>query len=256
MPFDNKNIKIYDMSIWQTIMFDSNGNLLPPDRQKHINFNKVRDIGKALAVILKAGQYYYKDPAFDIGWRNAKLAGLPRSSYWFLSRYDTGKNQAKKYWEYLKSDIGEGMHFCDFEYGSGNDWNQVYSFISEFQQLSQLPDYKIGVYTGYYYWTQYAPSTNAQKNWFAKYPLWLAYYTANSANIRIPLNWMLETLLLWQWGTPPIGMEIGCWSREVDANLLNGGQEKLNKYFGVSNTTSPSFPYSLVINNKEYRTVG
>ena len=73
MDFQNTGIKIYDVSFYQTVMFDyidGKRILLPPEKQKHIDFDKMRQ--KAKAVIIKAGQRNYKDPAFDISWKNAK----------------------------------------------------------------------------------------------------------------------------------------------------------------------------------------
>lgn len=261
MPFDNQGITIYDESFWQTILFDSNGNWLPPERRNYIDFVKMRDAGNASATVLKVGQHNYLDPAFPVSWRDSKGI-LPRSAYWFMDYRSTAKAQAIMYWDAVKNDLAEGMYFFDFESGSGN-WNQLYNAIYEFQQLSGLPNDKIGIYTGYYYWTENVvahptnPASLATLNWFAKYPLWLAYYS-EIQYIRVPKGWTMDTLLLWQWGTPSIGRSVGCWSEEVDANLLNGGYDKLYKYFGrIGNIPVPpnpvSFPYSITIGDKEYK---
>ena len=119
MEFENQGIKLYDVSFYQTIIFEyvnSKRILLPPEKQKHIDFVQMKT--KARATILKCGQRDYKDPAFDIGWKNAKEAGIPRGSYWFCDKFNTPKNQAKLYWSYLKDDFGEGIHAADFESGS------------------------------------------------------------------------------------------------------------------------------------------
>ena len=123
MDFQNKGIKLYDVSFYQTVMFDyidGKRILLSEDKQKHINFEQMKT--KSKAVIIKCGQRNYKDPAFDVSWENAKKAKFLRGSYWFCDKYDTGKNQARLYWSYLKNDIGEGILSADFETGS---WDKI-----------------------------------------------------------------------------------------------------------------------------------
>lgn len=257
MEFDNQGIKYYDFSRWQTIMLDAYGRLLPPERQKHIDFNKVRDIGKASAVVLKAGQHNFKDIAFDTGWKNAKLAGLRRASYFFTDYRSTGKEQANTYWNIVKSDIGEGFLCADYEAGTWSNWNELYNFIYELQQLSGFPNDKIWIYSTYYFWIEHSPTSDSALDWFAKFPFWIAAYPPNSLDyslVRVPRNW--TKVAGWQNATPSIGLEIGCWSEEVDHDLLNGGNAEFVKYFGgvLPPTPQPqTFPYSITINNRDYR---
>lgn len=255
MKFDNQGIKYYDFSRWQCVMFDSNGKLLPPERQKHIDFNKVRDVGKASAIVLKAGQHNFKDVAFDTGWTNAKLAGLPRATYFFTDYRSTGKEQANKYWDIVKHDTGEGFLCADYETGTWSNWNELYNFISELQQLSGFQNDKIWIYSTYYFWLENSPRTDSALSWFADYPLWIAAYPPNSldySNVRVPRKW--TDVVGWQNATYPIGFEIGTWSHEVDHNFLNGGNTEFRKYFGTPiSPPTVTFPYSLIINNKEYK---
>jgi GH25 family lysozyme M1 (1,4-beta-N-acetylmuramidase) len=242
MIFDNQGIKIYDVSKYQTVMSE-NGKPLPPEKQKHIDFNVMKT--KASAVIIKCGQWNYKDPAFEISWRNAKLAGIPRGSYWFCDRWDTGRNQARLYWSYIKNDVGEGILSADFESGSWNDLNQLYNFIYELQQLSSLPNEKIVLYTNYYYFME--AIQNAKREWFAQYPLWIASYSLTPSSVKIPPVW--EKTFLWQYGTPVEGKEAGVQSLEIDGNYLNGGYDEFKKYFGESqNIPEPEEPKVQLIN--------
>lgn len=239
----SSGIKIYDVSFYQTVMFEYINNqrvILPFEKQKHIDFKRMRD--KCSAVIMKCGQRNYKDPAFDISWRNAKEAGLRRGSYWFCDKNDTGKNQAKLYWQYLKPDIGEGVHAADFEAGGWTNLHELYAFVNEFQQLSGLPDHKIAIYTGYYYFTAVTQISNL--SWFSKYPLWIAAYTRNPIDVRIPKPWNKFTI--WQYGTPAEGLDVGVHSIEIDGNWFNGTQTEFERMFGkpIIKDEVPTKPHS------------
>lgn len=231
--FNNQNIHFYDVSKYQVIMYNGN-KLLSPEKQKHIDFHKMKETAKS--VVIKCGQKSYKDPAFDVSWRRAKDSGISRGSYWFCDKSDTGKNQAKLYWSYLKNDIGEGIACADFENGSWQNWKELYNFIYEFQQLSGFPNHKIAIYTGYYYFMENYPPKESQK-WFSQFPLWIASYTSSPNYVKIPPLWDKATF--WQYGTPSIGLSAGVHSIEIDGNYFNGTMEEFNKYFEVSPVSPP-----------------
>lgn len=246
LNFQNSGIKIYDVSFYQTVMFEYvNGKriLLPVEKQKHIDFNKMKE--KANAVIIKAGQRNYSDPAFEISWSNAKKAGLPRGSYWFCDKFDNPRNQARLYWSLMKNDLPEGILAADFENGSWLDLNNLYVFINELQQISGLPNNKIAVYTNYYYFME--ASQNAKREWFGNHPLWIASYTRDPKDVRTPPVW--KESLIWQYGTPVIGLDSGVQSKEIDANWFNGDLEKFKTFFGNVNV-SPVVENDLPIKNK------
>lgn len=235
MIFDNHKIKIYDVSFYQTVMFDYESGkriLLPPEKQKHIDFFQMKK--KASACIIKAGQRNYSDPAFEISWKNAKQAGIPRGAYWFCDKFDTPKNQANFYWGLLKKDLPEGIVAVDFEKGSWTDLNNLYVFMNELQQISGLQNERIVLYTNYYYFME--ASQNAKRDWFGKFPLWIASYTSNPEYVKIPSIW--KETLIWQYGTP-IEEDAGVHSLEIDGNYFNGNQEKFEKYFGKPLNSNP-----------------
>lgn len=251
MIFNNYGIKIYDTSLYQAVLFeyvDGKRILLPPEKQKHIDFNKMKQ--KASACILKCGQRDYKDPAFDVGWRNAKNAGIPRGSYWFCDKYLKGKAQAQTYWSYIKHDIGEGILAADFETGSWTNWQELYNFVSELQQLSGLSSEKIAIYTGYYYFMQYYPQTASQREWFSQFPLWLASYTTRPDLVKVPPLW--SEVLIWQYGTPVEGLESGVHSLEIDGNYFNGNKDKFEKYFGKMSETIPPEDETPIVTKKYF----
>lgn len=228
MIFDNQFLKIYDVSFYQTVMFDYIDRKripLPIEKQKHIDFLQMHK--KALACIIKVGQRNYPDPAFEISWKNAKKAGMLRGSYWFCDKFDTPKNQARLYWSLIKNDMPEGVVAVDFETGSWNDLNNLYVFMNELQQISGLPDERILLYTNYYFFME--ATQNAKREWFSQFPLWIASYTSNPEYVKIPPMW--KEVLLWQYGTPT-NENAGVHSLEIDGNFFNGGMEKFEKYFG------------------------
>lgn len=208
----------FDISHYQSFR-DSFGRWTYPD------FQKMKDYG-AKFVVCKAGQYNFEDITFRVYWQKLKEVGLLRASYWFLDGRAEGKAQAQFYWNMLKDDPGEGPLVVDYEDGSGGDWNRLYDFIVELQRLSGYPNKRIWIYTGYFYWIDHSPVSIIQREWFARYPLWLAYY---GTSFQIPDMW--TEIICWQNGTPAIGQSVGVLSREIDFNIFNGDENKLREYF-------------------------
>lgn len=226
MNFDYNGIFGFDVSFYQ-----DNDNT-----PQKIDFFKMKEYGASF-VIVKAGQLNYYDEDFRDYWADAKQAGIPRSSYWFCDRRDSGRAQAEKYWEGIKFDVGEGMLFADYETGSWTDWNELYSFLYELQRRSGLPSHRIGIYTGYYYWNAHRPTNAASLNWFRQFPLWLAWYSENPGTVSVPTPW--TECLIWQDGTPAIGIEAGVESMEIDHNRFNGDADKFEFFMGGTPSTPP-----------------
>jgi hypothetical protein len=247
MLINNVGIWGTDVSKWQS----------DPIRKILIDFKKMKDAGCSF-VIPKIGQYNYYDYDSDNNWKMAKEFAIARGSYWFLDYREKGKPQAQKYFDFFDSrgDLGEGIHFVDYENGSGGEWQKVYDFIVEFQRLSGLPNHKIGVYSAYYYWIENSPLSIDQRNWFAQYPYWhawyinnapkttvqevLQFYKDNASNVKIPPQWVNPpSPVIWQAGTPAIGKMLGAQSAEIDFNLFNGDAKLFEKYFGTVVPTPP-----------------
>lgn len=223
-------MNFYDLGIFGfDVSFYQDNNETP----QQIDFVKMKNYGASF-VVVKVGQNNFKDSDFDYNWKKAKEAGLPRAAYWFLDVYTSGKSQAQLCWSILKSDPPEGPIFVDFEknlQGLIANWGEVYNFIVELQSLSGLPNEKIGIYTGYYIWIDYGPADKSQKDWFKKYLLWLAWYSSNPSIVSVPYPW--TECIIWQDGTPAIGLSVGVESKEIDHDKLNGGVDKLLSIFGV-----------------------
>ena len=99
------------------------------------------------------------------------------------------------------------------------------------QAVESVDCYDVGLYTGYYWFTGNSnPTTHAaQYNYLKDKPLWLAWYTSNPANVKIPAPW--TNWEHWQWGTPSVGKEYGAATIELDMNKHNGD---LSKYGAVT----------------------
>jgi lysozyme len=222
MEFQNNGVFGFDMSFYQRVAAHDG---IPA---REIDFHRMKNYG-AKFVIIKAGQFNYTDEGFNYNWNHAKEAGIPRGCYWFEDKDISPESQARYYWNLIKNDIPEGICAMDFESGSHTDLNSAYIFLNELQQLSGFPDNKIVIYTGYPFWNSRI-NLGADRTWFKRFPLWLAWYTSNPANVRIPYPW--TEVLIWQDGTPSIGIDAGVQSKEIDHNLFNGAEEKFKTYFG------------------------
>jgi hypothetical protein len=220
--FDFHNIVGFDISKWQGA----------------VNFQKMK-AGGASFVIVKAGQGNWADPMFETNWRNAKGV-LPRSSYWYYDNRYPPDAQARKYFDILRGDL-EGMCWLDLEDRSTGvymGWQGWFDFLEELKEV--YPGARIGIYSNFYYIVEMLSfATKAQRDYFGKYPLWLANYGLDAfhpaySSIMVPLPW-LECLIL-QSGTPAIGLDAGVESLEIDYNQFGGDANKFASYFTLTET--------------------
>lgn len=193
------SVKLADVSFWQGV----------------INFVVMKAAG-LFGVIIRAGQNTWADIKFKINWALAKAAGLPRGSYFFYdSRVDPGR-QAKLWADQLGDDLGELAHAADFEESYGGPFGKkehFKAFLQEFQRLTGLPNDRIMIYTGFFWWL----ARVGDDPWFRRYSLWLASY-GRMDQVRIPAPWTIEDFLLWQYTAEGNGTAYGVGSREIDLN--------------------------------------
>lgn len=214
--------------------------------QGEIDFDKMAATGEVAGLIAKCGQGTARDIQFERTWSECKRVGIPRGSYWFFDSRIPPRTQAFWWWEWIKHDKGELMHFADYEESYGGDWGGWVNFkifILEFQRLSGLPSSRIGIYSSYYYWIAHSPTSATELAFFAQYLLWLAWYTTNPANVLIPRPWTLLKLVGWQYGTngpdgkTPRGHFFGAGSFEIDESNYNGSRSQHAQQFGLEDTT-------------------
>jgi lysozyme len=252
MQFEYDNIWGVDVSTWQ----DS------PQIPGHINFQKMKDAGASF-VILKAGQGDWEDPDFKTGWNNSRGI-LPRHVYWYYDNLYDPKEQANRFWNIIKYDTDGIIVWLDLEdrlLGEFQGWRQWKIFIQEFKRISGFTDDHVGIYTNFYFWTENLSSASSiERAYFLRHPLWLASYPADPlhppyADILVPLPWTSPIIL--QTGTPPIGLDLGVESREIDYDQFNGNQEKFNKYFKLTGEPTPMADYMELKSSvaTEYRSI-
>jgi lysozyme len=213
-------VQLADVSFWQGV----------------IDFIKMKASGLA-GVIIRAGQNTWEDTKFKINWALAKAAGLARGSYFFYdSRVDPSR-QAELWWNLIKGDTGELVHVADFEENYGGAFGKVEhfkAFLQRFQELSGLPNDRIAIYTGFYWWIERV----GPDSWFARYQLWLASYGSMSA-ARIPVPWSAINLHFWQYTASGDGPGHGVSSQEIDLNWYCCDLVAYNKRFPLATGEIP-----------------
>jgi GH25 family lysozyme M1 (1,4-beta-N-acetylmuramidase) len=186
-------------------------------------------------VILRAGQNLWIDKDFKKYW-DASKGKLPRGSYWFYDSRVSPKQQAQLWATALDGNFGEMPHFADFEDKYGGKfgrWQDWYNFLEESKLL--IPS--IGIYTGYYYWTERTISAGIslqQLAYFGKYPLWIAAY--NTTAPRIPAPWKEWTF--WQYTDNGDGTQYGVESKNIDLNHYSGTAEEFQASYGLTSTSA------------------
>jgi GH25 family lysozyme M1 (1,4-beta-N-acetylmuramidase) len=216
-------VRLADVSFWQGV----------------IDFVKMKAAG-LFGVIIRAGQGGWEDIKFKINWMLAKAAGIPRGSYWFYDSRKDPEEQAKLWWSLIQGDTGELVHVADFEesyrgpFGKKDDFKK---FLTKFQALSRLPDHRIAIYTGFFWWL----ARVGNDPWFRRYQLWLASYGAMS-QARIPAPWTIDDFLFWQYTAEGNGTAYGVSSLEIDLNWYCCDPSAYLKRFPLAQMELPPTP--------------
>jgi len=210
-----------------------------PETPQGIDFVKMR--ASAGYVIIRAGQNSWVDSDFKVNWREAKLAGLPRGSYWFYDSRTEPKKQAELWVQQFGGDFGELPLFADFEEAYGGaykGWRNWYTFLERLKTL--VGGHEIAIYTAYYYWRDNAPNATTQTtnlNYFKQYPLWIANYSTTEP--LVPLPWKKGEWLFWQYTEVGDGKLYGVESKGIDLNYFNGDLAAFRARFNLSDTPIP-----------------
>ena len=213
-----------------------------PETPQGIDFIKMR--ASAGYVIIRAGQNTWVDSDFKINWHEAKLAGLPRGSYWFYDSRTNPKRQAELWVQQFGDDFGELPLFADFEEnykGPHSGWKNWYTFLERLKQLTNGKE--IAIYTAYYYWRDHAPNSTTQASnleYFHQYPLWIANY--GTTEPLVPKPWAKGEWLFWQYTETGAGKLFGVESNGIDLNYFNGDLAAFQTRFNLSDTPAPPPP--------------
>ncbi len=197
--------KIPDVSFWQ----DNNST------KAKIDFVKMRS--KVEGVIIRAGQNTWVDEDFTYNWTAAKQAGLKRGAYWFFDPRNEPIAQAKLFTDLFKNDPPEYGLWDDFEHTWAGTYNsEAYSkkFHSE---VDRLYNGVVGVYTANWWW-KYTDDA-----YWSQYPLWVAQYTPNPADVILPSSWRNKgkNAVLWQYTDKEDGLAHGVESYGLDMNYTS-----------------------------------
>ena len=210
-----------------------------PETPQGIDFIKMHV--SAGYVIIRAGQNLWVDSDFKANWREAKLASLPRGSYWFYDSRIEPKRQAELWVQQFGGDFGELPLFADFEEtynGPYKGWKHWYTFLERLKTL--VNGKEIAIYTGFYYWRDNAPNATTQAAelaYFHQYPLWIANYGATQP--LVPKPWSANEWLFWQYTETGDGKLYGVESNGIDLNYFNGDLAALKVRFNLSDIPPP-----------------
>jgi GH25 family lysozyme M1 (1,4-beta-N-acetylmuramidase) len=206
-------VRLADVSFWQG----------------DINFSQMKQ--GLDGVIIRAGQRYWPDIRFKENWQKAKTAGIPRGSYWFYDSRQDPKKQAALWASLIGDDPGELVHAADFEESYGGSFGKrddFKTFILEFIRLTGLPDDRIVIYTGFFWWA----ARVGNDIFFRRFNLWLAWYAQMEA-VRVPQPWPESELLFWQYTSSGEGGLYGVGSKEIDLNWCALDMAGFSKRFNL-----------------------
>lgn len=198
-----------------------------PNTPQQIDFARMRAAGASF-VIIRAGQNTWPDPDLSYNLIEARKAGLPVGVYFFYDSRVSPESQADLFLSLTKGiplELGMWLDLEENYGGTYRGWQNWKKCLMRLKAAGQ----DVGVYTAPAYWMRNRPTGSADLAYFKSFPLWIAHYDV-SAPI-IPGPW--EYAILWQMGTPAVGLEYGAESLEIDMNYWYGSPESFRAYFGI-----------------------
>lgn len=203
-----------------------------PDTPQQIDFGKMKAAGAAF-VIIRAGQNTWPDPDLSYNYIEAAKAGLPRGLYWFYDSRVSPVAQAMLCLSLFDpKDYPEIGIWADFEENYGGQYKGWRNWKIFLNTLRSKTTGVVGIYTAPSYWKVNRPTNAAELAFFKMFPLWIANYGVSEP--EIPAPW--EFAVLWQYGTPAVGLEYGVESLEIDMNKWHGSRESFKAFFGLTDT--------------------
>ena len=230
---DPNKILIVDISKWQDA----------PNTPKIPDFEIMKSRGVS-GVIVKCGEANSIDRAF-LSYVDALVkAEMPYGIYWYYNNKYPPKKQAMLFASTLQNGtnsqplglvpkLGFWLDLEDRNPGKYIGWKHWYDFLAELK--SDFPTELIGIYTGFYYFTEMTISLGisaSSLDWFKQFPLWIASY---SYNPRVPKPWG-DNWTLWQFTDVLDGLQFGVESKELDGNYFNGTMEEYKQFFRLVTT--------------------
>lgn len=156
----------------------------------------------ARLVIIRIGQNVWIDSEFEFNYMVARQQGLALGGYFFFDDRVTPQQQADLIISAMRGKHFEGELFIDWETSYGGKYGGLKNVVALMKLLDAagLDVKDIGLYTGYYYFTDHSSALthSAEYQYLSTKPLWLAWYAAASV-VKVPAPWL--TWAHWQTGT-------------------------------------------------------
>ena len=197
-----------------------------PKTPEVVDFQQMKDYGFSF-VVMRVGQGNF----IDREWHKHRLNSrgiLPRAAYWFFDPYYPPELQADLCLIALGNERLEGRLWLDLEFWWGGSYTAPRHW-KHFLDIIKSAGIRTGIYTSKSWWDAHA--AGADMSYFGKEESWIAqYYTALT---RVPAGF--REPMLWQSGTPAIGLAAGVESLEIDFNHWNGNYSFEDEW-GTSST--------------------
>jgi lysozyme len=207
-----------------------------PTTPQQIDFAKMRAAGASF-VIIRAGQNAWADPDLSYNLLEARKAGLPVGVYFFYDSRVSPESQADLFLSLTRGiplELGMWLDLEENYGGSYRGWQNWKKCLMRLKGSGQ----DVGIYTAPAYWVLNRPTNTIEWDYFKSFPLWIAHYGVSAP--LIPRPW--DYAILWQIGTPSVGLEYGAESIELDMNYWYGSPESFRAYFGLGATQPPTEP--------------
>lgn len=223
-------VKGFDVSAWQ----DANST------PKKIDWDKATS-QEAKFCYIRAAYSTVMDEDFPYNWEQSR-GKILRGVYQFYDYRYTAKSQAEVLIALMRDDWGELPPCIDVEqpldHGKPVDFPNANAYQTGVMTWLKAVEAASGkrpvIYTG-----QNIIKYGLRIGYLSpltKYPLWIAEYRnpTGEPNFTPWPGWVF-----WQYGTPPIGLQYGMESKELDANLYNGNYDQLLTFAGIQPPPPP-----------------
>ena len=196
----------HDISTWQDA----------PNIAGSVDFQKMRNNGASF-VILRSSVGNLKDEDFETYKINSRGI-LPRAIYHYYWNNISPVEQANAIINALGGERIEGRIWIDLETTSAGVYNRPANWRA-LMQILEAKGYRTGVYTGKYWWDDYAVKTGEDLSYFYERPLWEAWYINDPAYVIVAGKWL--RMMLWQDTSLYNGQAAGVESTAIDRNWWN-----------------------------------
>jgi lysozyme len=189
--------------------------------QQTIDWNEVRQAGKAFAFMKATDGITWTDPEFATNWSGAAAAGILRGAYHFYETNDDPTAQAESFLKVVQLAPGDLPPVVDIEKTkSGESASQIVQDLQTWLDVVEQATGRVPIiYTNPSYWNSLGTSA------FGRYPLWVAEYGVQSP--KLPSGWTSWTF----WQSSESGTVAGI-STTVDLDVFCGSLAELEALVG------------------------